>query len=82
MGEARSRQVIIAGAGIAGLTAALAFAQRGFSVQVFERAPKLDEAGAVLDPAFQQRIETYLKHFFWLAEAVAEKKMAAVASEA
>lgn len=45
-------------------------------------AQKLDEAGAVLDPAFQQRIETYLKHFFWLAEAVAEKKMAAVASEA
>jgi salicylate hydroxylase len=39
-------QIIIAGAGIAGLAAALAFASRGFSVQVFERAPQLEEVGA------------------------------------
>jgi salicylate hydroxylase len=39
-------QIIIAGAGIAGLASALAFASRGFSVQVFERAPQLEEVGA------------------------------------
>ena len=44
----RSRQIIIAGAGIAGLTAALAFAARGFSVQVFERSLELTEVGAGL----------------------------------
>src|SRR5690242_8086253 len=36
MAEARSRQIVIAGAGIAGLTAALAFAVRGYPVRVFE----------------------------------------------
>nr|WP_292772950.1 FAD-dependent monooxygenase [Mesorhizobium sp.] len=48
MAEARSRQVIIAGGGIAGLTAALSFAIRGYPVSVFERAPRLDEVGAGL----------------------------------
>lgn len=43
-----SRQIIVAGAGIAGLTAALAFARRGFAVQLYERAAKLDEIGAGL----------------------------------
>jgi salicylate hydroxylase len=43
---APQNQIIIAGAGIAGLAAALAFASRGFSVQVFERAPQLEEVGA------------------------------------
>lgn len=46
MAEARSRQIIIAGAGIAGLTAALAFAVRGYPVRIFERAQRLDEVGA------------------------------------
>jgi len=46
--DQRSRQIIIAGAGIAGLTAALAFATRGFSVQLFERASRLEEVGAGL----------------------------------
>lgn len=46
MAEARSRQIVIAGAGIAGLTAALAFAVRGYPVRVFERAQRLDEIGA------------------------------------
>lgn len=40
--------ILIAGAGIAGLTAALAFAEKGFSASVFERAGKLDEIGAGL----------------------------------
>ena len=43
---APSRHVAIAGAGIAGLTAALCLAGRGFSVSVFERAEKLEEVGA------------------------------------
>lgn len=38
--------IVVAGAGIAGLSAALAFAARGFSVEVFERAPVLEEVGA------------------------------------
>lgn len=46
MNGARPTEIIVAGAGIAGLTAALAFASRGYAVQVFERAPQLDEVGA------------------------------------
>ncbi len=38
--------VIIAGAGIGGLTAALALLQRGFDVDVYEQAPELRELGA------------------------------------
>ncbi|RAZ90443.1 salicylate hydroxylase [Mesorhizobium hawassense] len=48
MTETRSRQVVIAGAGIAGLTAALAFAERGFPVTLFEQAKQLEAAGAGL----------------------------------
>ena len=40
------RHVAIAGAGIAGLTAALCFAGRGFAVSIFERAGVLEEVGA------------------------------------
>jgi salicylate hydroxylase len=43
-----SDAIVIAGAGIAGLTAALAFAQCGFSVNVFERSTELREIGAGL----------------------------------
>jgi salicylate hydroxylase len=39
-------KVLIAGAGIGGLTAALALLQRGFDVEVFEQAPVLGEVGA------------------------------------
>ncbi len=38
--------VAIAGAGIGGLTAAIALAQRGFAVNVFEQAQVLEEVGA------------------------------------
>jgi len=38
--------VMIAGAGIGGLTAALALLQRGFEVDVYEAAPELGEIGA------------------------------------
>jgi salicylate hydroxylase len=43
-----SRTVIVAGAGIGGLTAALALAARQFRVVVLEQAPRLQEAGAGL----------------------------------
>ena len=46
--DARDRPVLIAGAGVAGLTAALAFARRGFQARVFERAPRLEAVGAGL----------------------------------
>ncbi|TIT91706.1 MAG: salicylate hydroxylase, partial [Mesorhizobium sp.] len=48
MDEARSRQVVIAGAGIAGLTSALAFAGRGYAATVLEQAGQLEAAGAGL----------------------------------
>ena len=40
--------IAIAGAGVAGLTAAVAFARAGFRVRLFERAGKLEEVGAGL----------------------------------
>jgi len=43
---AASRNIIVAGAGIGGLTAALALAQRGFRVTVIEQAERLEETGA------------------------------------
>ena len=43
-----SRRAIIAGAGIAGLTTAIALIQAGFSVAIYERANTLDEFGAGL----------------------------------
>ena len=43
---ARSRTIIIAGAGIGGLTAALALARAGFRVVALEQAARLEEAGA------------------------------------
>ncbi len=42
----RSRPVVIAGAGIGGLTAALALAQRGIQCVVIEKAPELAAVGA------------------------------------
>jgi salicylate hydroxylase len=39
-------RIAVAGAGIAGLTAAIALARRAFSVDLFERAPDLQEVGA------------------------------------
>ena len=38
--------VLVAGGGIAGLATALGLAQKGFSVLVLEKAPKLGEIGA------------------------------------
>jgi len=43
---ATARHVIVAGAGIAGLTASLALARAGFRITLFEQAEKLKEVGA------------------------------------
>jgi salicylate hydroxylase len=45
---AASRTIFVAGAGIGGLTAALALANRGFRVVVLEKAAHLEEVGAGL----------------------------------
>ncbi len=45
---APSRTVLIAGAGIGGLTAAMALARAGFRVVCFEKSDKLEEVGAGL----------------------------------
>jgi salicylate hydroxylase len=43
-----SRTIIVAGAGIGGLTASLALARQGFRVVVLEKAERLEQAGAGL----------------------------------
>jgi salicylate hydroxylase len=43
---ARERQIAVVGAGIGGLTAALALLKRGLDVTVYEQAPELREVGA------------------------------------
>ena len=45
---AAARTIIVAGAGIGGLTAALALAAKGFRVVILEKAERLEEAGAGL----------------------------------
>ena len=42
----KPKKILIIGAGIGGLTTALACLQRGFEVQVLEQAPALEEVGA------------------------------------
>ena len=86
METTRSRQVIVAGAGIAGLTAALAFASRGFSVHVFERRDEPAEAGAglQLSPNATRILERLgvLRHLRGVAvqpEAVVLRDMATLA---
>ena len=44
----RPLRIIIVGAGIGGLAAAVALRQRGFEVEIFERSNRLEEAGAGL----------------------------------
>ena len=47
-GPGDKHPIIISGAGIAGLTAALCFASKGFQVEVVEQAEKLEAIGAGL----------------------------------
>src|SRR5580693_8767200 len=44
----RPLKIVIIGAGIGGLAAAIALRQRGIEVEIFERSAKLEEAGAGL----------------------------------
>jgi salicylate hydroxylase len=44
----RPLRIVIVGAGIGGLAAAVALRQRGFEVELHERSPKLEEVGAGL----------------------------------
>ena len=44
--EPRSQTILIAGAGIGGMTAALALAREGFDVRLFDQTEQLEEAGA------------------------------------
>ena len=44
----KGQQITVLGAGIGGLTAAVALAQRGADVTVLERAPEISEVGAGL----------------------------------
>jgi NAD(P)H-dependent FMN reductase len=39
---------------------------------------KFDETGALLDPLFEKKIQQFLQSFYWLAEAIAEKRNAPV----
>ena len=45
---APSRSIVVAGAGIGGMTAALALASRGFRIVILEKAERLQEVGAGL----------------------------------
>ena len=46
MPETKKLKILIAGAGIAGLTTALSLIRRGFEVELYEQAPELREVGA------------------------------------
>jgi len=46
VGQVSARRAVIVGAGIAGLSAAIALGRRGWEVRVLERAPELREVGA------------------------------------
>ena len=79
--------VSVSAGALGGMRAALAMQQLVLGVSGFpipqmlmvpQVASKFDESGTVLDPVFEQKIEQYLAQFQWLAEAVAEKKMATV----
>jgi NAD(P)H-dependent FMN reductase len=72
---------------LGGIRAALAMQQlvlgiSGYPIPqmlpVGQVSQRFDEEGNVLDPLFEKNIHTFLGHFFWLGEAVTEKKMARV----
>src|SRR5689334_16000632 len=67
-GEERTMQILVVGAGIGGLTAALALRQAGLAVQVYEQASVLREVGAgvAISPN-----ATRMLHHLGLADALA-----------
>lgn len=44
-------------------------------------AQRFDENGHLLDPVFEKNIQNFLQHFYWLAEAVTEKKARVLAAQ-
>lgn len=79
--------VSVSAGALGGIRAALSMQQlvlgvSGYPIPQMLTVPqvgqKFDAFGEVLEPAFAQKIEQYLEQFIWLAEAVAEKKMAVV----
>jgi 2-polyprenyl-6-methoxyphenol hydroxylase-like FAD-dependent oxidoreductase len=61
-------KILIVGAGIGGLTAAIALRQSGFEVEVFERAPELKEIGAGI--ALSANAMRVLKHLGLMPQVV------------
>lgn len=41
-------------------------------------AQRFEENGDLLDPVFEKNVQSFLNNFYWLGEAVAEKKLAMV----
>jgi len=66
----KPKSVIIAGAGIAGLCAAIALSRQGFKVQIFEKNPVLSEQGAGIQ--LGPNATAILRHW-GLEEALLEK---------
>jgi NAD(P)H-dependent FMN reductase len=90
-GEFAQKAIGIAGVSagmMGGMRAGLAMQQLALAISGFP-APQMllvgqvtqrfDEVGNLTDPSFEKNIQAFLKQFTWLAEAVADKKMALVA---
>ena len=63
-----SRTVIIAGAGIGGLTAALALARNGFRALILEQAERLEETGAGIQLSPNAATDAFRLHAFEAVE--------------
>lgn len=44
-------------------------------------ATRFNEQGDLIDASFERSVSNFLHHFFWLAEAVAEKKVSAAVAQ-
>jgi NAD(P)H-dependent FMN reductase len=70
---------------LGGIRAALAMQQLVLGIGAYpipqmltvpQVSQRFDEDGALLDPGFEKKFTGFLEQFYWLAEAVAEKKQA------
>ncbi len=75
---------------LGGIRGALAMQQLILAISAFalpqmltvgNLAQRFDENGHLLDPVFEKNIQHFLQHFYWLAEAVTEKKARALAAQ-
>ncbi len=62
--DLQGKKITVIGAGIGGLTAALALHQRGANVHVLEQAEAIKEVGAGLQ--ISPTAWRYLKHWAWM----------------